>query len=196
MYLKDIWISNYRTISGTKVEFEPGLNIFIGKNGVGKSNLLMYIDESVDFYTISRRNPTSIRHNNEFEFTVGEDTTYNNCELTVNHKSEKIVIDGTIKNSSVTKVSSLQNRTYIYKNIVYNDLPKETSNEIYAILDKDRGKLFQLQIGYIKFRTSTNLYWLTEPGKFIIDEEDMLDREFNYSLKLVDLWGDTIEVGM
>ena len=43
MYLKNISIPDFRTIKNAGVGFEPGLNLVIGKNGAGKSNLLTFI---------------------------------------------------------------------------------------------------------------------------------------------------------
>src|SRR5271156_2835697 len=42
--LKEITIENYKSLKNAKVEFKDGLNIIIGKNGSGKSNLLEFID--------------------------------------------------------------------------------------------------------------------------------------------------------
>ncbi|MEO6834005.1 MAG: AAA family ATPase [Chitinophagaceae bacterium] len=41
--LESIHIESYRTLRNTSVEFRDGLNIIIGQNGVGKSNLLEFI---------------------------------------------------------------------------------------------------------------------------------------------------------
>ncbi|MCP4213155.1 MAG: tetratricopeptide repeat protein, partial [bacterium] len=48
-YIKHVRLRNYRTIRDTKIDFQPGLNIIIGKNGVGKSNFLKYLNNSIDF---------------------------------------------------------------------------------------------------------------------------------------------------
>jgi exonuclease SbcC len=45
--LKVIHIENYKSLKNVTVEFKDGLNIIIGKNGRGKSNLLEFIDSNV-----------------------------------------------------------------------------------------------------------------------------------------------------
>ncbi len=49
LYLKQVRLQGYRTIQDTQMDFEPGLNIIIGKNGVGKSNFLLYLKTAIDF---------------------------------------------------------------------------------------------------------------------------------------------------
>src|ERR1043165_9549150 len=41
--LESIHVESYRTLRNTSVTFRDGLNIIIGQNGVGKSNLLRFI---------------------------------------------------------------------------------------------------------------------------------------------------------
>lgn len=43
MYIKEIEIENFANISNIKMKFSPNINIFIGENGVGKTNILKLI---------------------------------------------------------------------------------------------------------------------------------------------------------
>lgn len=43
IYLKEIRVENYKSLKDSVVELQKGLNIIIGKNGAGKSNLLDFI---------------------------------------------------------------------------------------------------------------------------------------------------------
>ncbi|ERJ59341.1 AAA family ATPase [Sphingobacterium paucimobilis] len=49
LYLKQVHIEGFRSISNLNVGFEKGLNILIGKNGSGKSNLLRILKEGMRF---------------------------------------------------------------------------------------------------------------------------------------------------
>src|SRR4030042_6686456 len=44
MYIKNIKISNFQGLSSAEISLQPGLNILIGPNNVGKSTILSAID--------------------------------------------------------------------------------------------------------------------------------------------------------
>ena len=48
-YLKKVNLKGYRTIKDLDAEFNPGLNLIIGKNGTGKTNFLTLLDGSLKF---------------------------------------------------------------------------------------------------------------------------------------------------
>jgi len=49
VFLRQATLKGYRTVKNTKIDFKPGLNIVIGQNGVGKSNFLHYLRNSLSF---------------------------------------------------------------------------------------------------------------------------------------------------
>lgn len=49
VYLRKARLQGFRTIQDTEIDFDPGLNIIIGKNGVGKSNFLKFLQSSIIF---------------------------------------------------------------------------------------------------------------------------------------------------
>lgn len=53
VYLKHARLKEFRTIRDTRADFEPGLNIIIGKNGAGKSNFFQYLETSLEFQALS-----------------------------------------------------------------------------------------------------------------------------------------------
>ena len=42
-YLQHVSLKNYITIQDVEIDFKPGLNLIIGKNGSGKTNFLNYL---------------------------------------------------------------------------------------------------------------------------------------------------------
>jgi DNA replication and repair protein RecF len=55
MYLSSLQIRNFRNLKETQLQFNPGVNIFLGQNGQGKTNLL----EAIYFLGIARYFRTS-----------------------------------------------------------------------------------------------------------------------------------------
>ncbi|MDF7637833.1 DNA replication/repair protein RecF [Lactobacillus sp. ESL0791] len=55
MYLKQFTVQNYRNLQELKIDFAPNVNIFIGKNAQGKTNLL----EAIYFLALTRSHRTS-----------------------------------------------------------------------------------------------------------------------------------------
>ncbi len=52
IYLKQAELKGFRTIVDVQTDFQPGLNIIIGKNGVGKSNFVKYLYRSLAMETM------------------------------------------------------------------------------------------------------------------------------------------------
>lgn len=65
-YLKSVHVKGFRTLKDSKVSFVPGLNIVIGENGAGKSNLLSAIANG--YFTSSPR----------YDFDLFESTVISN----------------------------------------------------------------------------------------------------------------------
>lgn len=69
MYLDHFTVQNFRNLKKLDVDFDPNVNIFIGKNAQGKTNLL----EAIYFLALTR----SHRTNNDKEL-IGFDGEYAN----------------------------------------------------------------------------------------------------------------------
>ena len=54
MWLKHLSIQHFRNYQELEVEFHPGLNIFLGQNAQGKTNIL----ESIYFLALTRSHRT------------------------------------------------------------------------------------------------------------------------------------------
>ena len=73
MYLEDIALQNFRNYESAELSFSPSINVLIGENAQGKTNLI----ESIYFLAMSRSHRTSkdrelIRWNSEFAKVNGK----------------------------------------------------------------------------------------------------------------------------
>src|ERR1700733_10182474 len=104
MFLKNITINSYKSIQKATVSFEDGLNIIIGKNGSGKSNLLEFINLNVSYFSILGKSKYTKNYNFEFGFTVFYNDENSNYEFIVFKKDK----------------SSLNERVEHYKEIKFS----------------------------------------------------------------------------
>ena len=84
MFLKHISLFNYKNFSETQFEFDSKINCFVGKNGVGKTNVLDAIYHLA--YGKSYFNPTAIQN-----IKHGEDFFVIDGEFEKNERTEQIV---------------------------------------------------------------------------------------------------------
>ena len=54
MWLKTLKIKHFRNYQAAEVDFDPGLNIFLGQNAQGKTNIL----EAIYFLALTRSHRT------------------------------------------------------------------------------------------------------------------------------------------
>lgn len=47
LYLKEVYLSGYKSIKDVNIEFQKGLNIIIGKNAAGKTNFLKFLNKNL-----------------------------------------------------------------------------------------------------------------------------------------------------
>jgi len=186
MYLKSITINNYRSIQKARVDFEDGLNIIIGKNGAGKSNLLKYIYEYVssDLETLIDK----IQNNKvEFEYCFCFDDDESIVEFTVNIKTERIIFNNGVNFHYQGLISKKVNEYYTYAD-KYFDLPvpyypkRRTENDEYLISEFD--KLRRLRKKFVAFEIPDNKDWLSNAVKYQLDtmcylESDNINNGFS-----------------
>ena len=84
MFLNTLSINNYKSFSSAKFNFEKKINCFIGKNGVGKSNIIDSIYHLA--FTKSYFNPSSNQN-----IKIGTDFFSINGEFLISKRKEKIL---------------------------------------------------------------------------------------------------------
>ena len=73
MYLKNIYINHFCNLEEQELEFHPELNVFVGNNGMGKTNML----DAIHFLALTRSNFSrldtfSVRHGESFARLSGQ----------------------------------------------------------------------------------------------------------------------------
>ena len=84
MFLNTLSINNYKSFSSAKFNFEKKINCFIGKNGVGKSNIIDSIYHLA--FTKSYFNPSSNQN-----IKIGTDFFSINGEFLISKRKEEIL---------------------------------------------------------------------------------------------------------
>ena len=138
MLVKEIKLNNYRNYSNITIPLYPTLNIIIGPNGIGKTNIL----ESV----IVSSNTKSFRTTKDSEL-IKKEKEYSKIEIDSDVGKLKIVINQTgkclfINNNPIKKTSE-----YIGKlNAI---LFKPSDLELFNQSPKERRKLLDIELGKI-----------------------------------------------
>jgi len=182
MFLKSITINNYKSIQKATVGFEHGLNIIIGKNGAGKSNLLQFINQNVSYYTIAGRLNRNI--NLEYEFAICYEDEELITELIIYLKRDRIVLNGEIELSNEVRVSKSINGNFQFKDkaikIIKKEKDRTTTIELYEFL-KEIDFVTDLNKTVVSFTLPNNSAWLDKPNKYEIDIELFPDSEDYYN---------------
>jgi predicted ATP-dependent endonuclease of OLD family len=66
-YLKNVSLSNYKSINNLEIDFKPGLNIIIGKNASGKTNFMTGLDSILTYDSLD-----NVFFDYSFEATIGD----------------------------------------------------------------------------------------------------------------------------
>ena len=97
MKIRNLQLKNYRNYKNLDIELSPGLNIFIGNNAQGKSNIL----ESIFVLALTKsyiniKDQYLINNNEEFSVIKGKfytDTVENKLEVIITDTSKKLKIN-------------------------------------------------------------------------------------------------------
>ena len=84
MILKSISLINFKNHDNLQVDFSPNVNCFLGKNGIGKTNLLdaiHYLSFCKSYYNVFESN--NIKYGENFFMLKGEFVKNNDIEFRV-----------------------------------------------------------------------------------------------------------------
>ncbi len=176
IFLKEVHVSNYRSLQNSDVSFKRGLNILIGKNGAGKSNLFSFLDRVIsrcNFLNPVVLKNTNLLFNYSFEFKKGSKKN----EVSVSVSSEPSI------SSKVKVVKKNSNKTvYEYRLLDKNKLSPEHEEE------KKNDWLFieSKSFRYLQFEMPNDLVWLKAPSKINVDQggnitsDSLYNSEFSF----------------
>ena len=141
MFVKQLRLYNYRNYSRKKIEFDPNLNIIIGNNGSGKTNIL----ESI----VVVSNTKSFRTNNDTDL-IKKDCDFSRIDLDADSGKYKVVINK--KNKSLYIDDKLINRTSQFIGKINAVLFKPSDLELFTQSPAERRRLLDVEISKVSNR--------------------------------------------
>lgn len=141
MLVKSLKLNNYRNYTNENIIFDPNLNIIIGKNGSGKTNIL----ESI----VVVSNTKSFRTNNDQDL-IKKGEEFSKIDLISDENDFKVVINK--KNKSLYINNNLIKRTSQFIGKLNAILFKPGDLELFNQSPSERRKLLDIEISKISNR--------------------------------------------
>ena len=163
MLVKFIKLSNYRNYSKESFEFDPNLNIIVGKNGTGKTNIL----ESI----VVVSNTKSFRTNNDQDL-IKKGEEFAKIDLTSDENDFKVVINK--KNKSLYINNNLIKRTSQFIGKINAVLFKPGDLELFNQSPSERRKLLDIEVSKVSNRY---VLALVKYNKLLKDKNKLLKEE-------------------
>ncbi|MBQ6559892.1 MAG: DNA replication/repair protein RecF [Erysipelotrichaceae bacterium] len=164
MLIKELKLYNYRNYSRKNITFDPKLNIIIGPNGIGKTNIL----ESI----IVVSNTKSFRTNND-QNLIKKDSEFSKIELSSDTDRFKVVLGNKNRSLYINDVLIKKSSEFIGKlNAI---LFKPNDLELFVQAPNERRKVLDIEISkvsqsYIRSLLQYN-YLLKEKNRLLKEPE-------------------------
>lgn len=149
MLVKKLQLNDYRNYSQYSVEFDPKLNIIIGKNGVGKTNILesiIVVSNIKSFRTLDDKD--LIKKEKEYLRILLESDT-NKFKVVISNQGRSLFIDNNIIKTSSNFIGKLNAILF-----------KPSDLELFNQSPSERRRLLDVEIGKV-----SNIY-LNELNKY------------------------------
>lgn len=160
MLVKSLKLNNYRNYSNYYTEFDPNLNIIIGKNGIGKTNLLEAI--------IVVSNVKSFRTLNDVDL-IKKQQEYSRIILNTNSDEYKVVINKEGKSLFINNNSIKKTSEFIGK--VNAVIFKPQDLEIFVCSPSERRRIVDIELSKLSsiYINSSTIY-----KKLLADKNSLL----------------------
>jgi predicted ATP-dependent endonuclease of OLD family len=178
--IEKVKIINYKSVENAEFNLESGLNILIGENGSGKSNVLQFIYSFVGVsHFLRMRNIRSPRINNlTYSFDLGlldkkiKDKFHISIEAKVRENNEK-----KIEYYNILNFKRTNNNKVKFEETIEMDFKK--SKERNETLFEEINVLRGLRKKYIRFNLPEDDYsnWIATPNKFVIESNGFIEFE-------------------
>lgn len=175
MYLKNIELCNFRNITTAKLNFNKKINIFIGNNAQGKTNIL----ESIYFLAItkSHRTHTDLNLIKKDELytrvcgTYTNDSNSYNLSILLNSKGKKVSVDNVVQ----SKISNYLSRFNV---IMF------CPDDLEIIKGRPSVRRKYLNIELSQFRNDYLIY-LKEYNQILKQRNEYLKQKSNYDFNKI-----------
>ena len=150
MILKKLKLRNFRNIEHCEIQLDPGINVFLGNNGQGKTNCI----ESVMFSSTTR----SFRVLND-NAMIKYDCPFASIECTVEDEGKKFILSSVIhsKGKSLFISSKQVPKASEFVGKLNAILFSPNDLEMFNISPKERRKLMDIEIGKISVKYNAAL---------------------------------------
>lgn len=163
MLIKNIQLTDYRNYDNYSLDLCPGLNIIIGKNGIGKTNILesiIVVSNTKSFRTYDDKN--LIKKDKDY-LKIFINTDENNYKVVINKKNKSLYINNNLVKKTSDFIGSLNAILF-----------KPSDLNLFEQAPSERRKLLDIEIGkvshtYLKALLKYNLL-LKEKNKLLKEE--------------------------
>lgn len=172
MLIRQIKLNNYRNYNTLTLPLNPNLNIIIGSNGIGKTNIL----ESI----IVISNTKSFRTLNDKEL-IKKEEEYSKIDIDADVGKLKVVINQEGKSLFINNEPLKKTSEFIGKlNAI---LFKPADLELFSVSPKERRKLLDIELGKISNNYLNNLLLYNK----LLKDKNRLLKENNIDNNYLDL---------
>ena len=138
MLIKSIKLKDYRNYSNYSIDFNPNLNIIIGPNGIGKTNILesiVVVSNSKSFRTL---NDQDLIQKGKNYLKVDLDSDEYNFKVVINNKNKALYLNNNISKKTSDFIGKLNAILF-----------KPSDLELFTNAPSERRKILDLEIGKV-----------------------------------------------